>query len=87
MRSLIGLVAAEIGVTIMPASLQDPRQTEVVYQEFSDADSAPQYDLAVVWRATNSSPVLQAFLTAVRATARGAPPPCPYVPSASVAGA
>jgi DNA-binding transcriptional LysR family regulator len=81
MRSLIGLVAAEIGVTIMPASLQDPRQTEVVYREFHDADSAPQYDLAVVWRAADTSPVLQAFLTVVRATARGNWPEGPAGPN------
>ena len=74
MRTLIGLVAAEIGVTIVPASLQDPRQTEVVYREFSDPDSAPQYDLAVVWRAANTSPVLQTFLAVVRATSSGNPP-------------
>jgi DNA-binding transcriptional LysR family regulator len=80
MRSLVGLVAAEIGVTLVPASLQDPRQTEVVYREFSDPDTTPQYDLAVVWRAANTSPVLQAFLTVVRAAkgdnlpAQDAPP-------------
>ena len=73
MRSLVGLVAAEIGVTIMPASLQDHLQTEVVYREFSDPDPPPQYDLAVVWRAANTSPVLQAFLTVVRAASGGKP--------------
>src|SRR5512143_1420616 len=51
MRSLVGLVAAGIGVTLVPASLQDPRQTQVVFREFAEADSPPQYNLAVVWRA------------------------------------
>jgi DNA-binding transcriptional LysR family regulator len=71
MRSLIGLVAAEIGVTIVPASLCDPHQTEVVFRELYDGQIAPQYDLAVAWRAANTSPVLQAFLAVVRTAARG----------------
>ena len=74
MRSLVGLVAAGIGVTLVPASLQDPRQTEVVFREFSETDSPPQYDLAVVWRAANPSPVLHAFLAVVRAASKGLPP-------------
>jgi len=73
MRSLIGLVAAEIGVTIVPASLNDSRQTEVVFRELYQGHTTPQYDLAVAWRINNSSPVLQAFLTVVRtAAAQGA---------------
>ena len=69
MRSLIGLVAAEIGVTIVPASLNDSRQTEVVFRELYQGHTTPQYDLAVAWRANNSSPVLQTFLAVVRAAA------------------
>ena len=69
MRSLVGLVAAEIGVTIVPASLNEPRQTEVVFRELYDGHTTPQYDLAVAWHANNSSPVLQTFLAVVRAAA------------------
>ena len=71
MRSLIGLVAAQIGVTIVPASLCDSHQTEVVFRELYDGRIAPQYDLAVAWCAANTSPVLQAFLAVVRTAARG----------------
>ncbi len=68
MRTLIGLVAAEIGLTIVPASLHDSNQTEVVYRElYTASQTAPQYDLAVIWRAADASPIVQAFLTAVRA--------------------
>lgn len=81
MRTLIGLVAAEIGVTIVPASLQDSHQTEVVYRKFSDAESAPQYDLAVAWRAADTSPVVQAFLAVVRAANGGKPPAQEALPS------
>jgi hypothetical protein len=58
----------------VPASLQDSHQTEVVYRPFSDVESAPQYDLAVAWRAADNSPVLQAFLTVVRTASGGKPP-------------
>jgi DNA-binding transcriptional LysR family regulator len=66
-RTLIGLVAAEIGVTLVPASLRDSRQADVVYLEVYDTGVQPQYDLAVVWREANASPVLKSFLAVVRA--------------------
>lgn len=72
MRTLIGLVAAEIGITIAPASLHDSNQTEVVYRELYTANQAtPQYDIALAWRAAdNNSALVQTFLATARATDR-----------------
>ena len=72
MRTLTGLVAAEIGVTILPASMRDSYQN-VAYRELYDKQFTPQYDLAVAWRTSDYSPILQAFLAAARSNEHDLP--------------
>ncbi|MBV9389305.1 MAG: LysR family transcriptional regulator [Chroococcidiopsidaceae cyanobacterium CP_BM_ER_R8_30] len=64
MQTIVGLVAAGFGVSLVPASVQMLHQPGVVYKSLTMP--APTVDLAVIWQCHNASPVLQAFLNVVR---------------------
>jgi DNA-binding transcriptional LysR family regulator len=58
--TILGLVAAEIGISILPASVQNLQRTGVVYRPIEEETIANQ--LIAVWRKQNSSIILQRFL-------------------------
>jgi len=60
MQTIIGLVAANMGVALVPASVQNLHRTGVVYRQLLDITC--EVELGVVWRRENSFPVLQRFL-------------------------
>ena len=67
MQTLIGLVAAGVGISLVPESVRGMQRRGVSYREL--AEDAPTVALAVAHRAGDDSPVLDAFLRLVRAMA------------------
>jgi DNA-binding transcriptional LysR family regulator len=67
MQTIVSLVAAEIGVAIVPASLQYLRRVGVIYKNIEDAKDIPAAEIAMIWRKEDTSPILQAFLRVARA--------------------
>jgi len=68
MQTNLALVSAGLGVSLLPASIQNLRRAGVVYRPL--AAPVPVVELAVVWRRDERSPVVPAFLDVVRAVAR-----------------
>lgn len=70
MQTIVSLVAAGIGVALVPASLQNLRRTGVVYRTVPE--SRPIVEVAVAWRGDMFSTNLRTFLNVVkeRCTAR-----------------
>ncbi|BAZ47816.1 LysR family transcriptional regulator [Nostoc sp. NIES-4103] len=64
MQTIVSLVAAEMGVAIVPASLQNLQRTGVVYQNIQE--STPKVAIAIIWRRNQTSPTVQRFLKVVR---------------------
>ena len=58
--TVIGLVAAGLGVAVVPASAENLQAREVVYKPLKPP--APSADMALAWRCIDTSPVLQEFL-------------------------
>lgn len=71
--TLLSLVAGNLGVSLVPASLQSFRTAGVVLRPLHPA--SPRTDLAMIWRANDPSPVLKIFLATLREVARSRP--CP----------
>jgi DNA-binding transcriptional LysR family regulator len=69
MQTLIGLVAAGIGVALVPVSVSLLVRPGVVYRTLSGR--APTVELALAWRSGPVAPVVAAFLAVARATAAG----------------
>ncbi len=63
MQTIINLVAARVGVSLVPASLMNLRRQGVVYRPLQETQLI---GLAVMWRSTDTSGVLQQFLRVVR---------------------
>ena len=63
--TIIGLVAAGIGVSFVSSSLQSINRPGVVYRELDVL--TPELELVAAWKIEKVSPVLQKFLTVVRA--------------------
>lgn len=61
--SIVSLIAGGMGVSLVPASLQNLRRTGVVYRHLKPP--VPTTDLAVMWRPNDESPALQSFLRIV----------------------
>jgi len=61
---LIGLVAANMGISLIPASAQSLRSQGVIYRRLQD--DTTQIEMAMVWRRDDSSPVVEAFLNLAR---------------------
>jgi DNA-binding transcriptional LysR family regulator len=64
MQTIIGLVSANMGVALVPASLQNLQRAGVVYKPLEGA--TPHVDIAIAWRSDNITPVLREFLLAVK---------------------
>ena len=64
MQTIVSLVAAGIGVALVPATLQNLSRKGLVYKRLAGA--ALKLELAVAWRRDDKSPLLAAFLEVVR---------------------
>ncbi|TVQ25589.1 MAG: LysR family transcriptional regulator [Leptolyngbya sp. DLM2.Bin15] len=71
MQTIIGLVAAGLGIAIVPASLQNFHRNGVIYRPLQE--QIPQTGLYLAWRQHDSSPVISAFLNLARKTAKCEP--------------
>lgn len=70
MQTIVSLVAAGIGVALVPASLRRLRRTGVVYRAL--AEKSPAVEIGLVQRARDDSPLVRAFVAAARAVVRTA---------------
>ncbi len=61
---IIGLVAANMGISLVPASAQSLRSQGVVYRSLEG--DITQIEMAMVWRRDDHSPVVEAFLELAR---------------------
>jgi len=71
MQTIVSLVAAGMGVALVPASLEHLRRTGVVYRPLVDppargADARARVEIGAAWRAGDDSPVVRAFLALAR---------------------
>ncbi|MCC5635852.1 LysR family transcriptional regulator [Nostoc sp. CHAB 5844] len=64
MQTIISIVAAEIGVAVVPASLQNLQRTGVIYKHIEE--HTPKVAIAMIWRSSETSPTVQKFLEIVR---------------------
>lgn len=64
MQTAVSLIAAGIGISLVPASVQNLRRQGVVYRPLTDP--TPLTELVLAYRRDDSSPVLQVFLETVR---------------------
>ena len=68
LQTIMNLVAAGMGVTLVPESVKNLAGRGVVFKTLPPP--VPMMEVAVAWRRDDSSQVLQAFLEVVRETAR-----------------
>jgi DNA-binding transcriptional LysR family regulator len=68
MVTILGLVAAGMGISILPASVQNLQRREVVYRPIREKTTTNQ--LIAVWRQDDSSPILQQFLDITKAVSQ-----------------
>ncbi|MBW4651290.1 MAG: LysR family transcriptional regulator [Kastovskya adunca ATA6-11-RM4] len=59
MQTIVSLVAAEMGVAIVPASLQNLQRTGVVYKAVQEP--TPQVAITMIWRGNDTAPTVQRF--------------------------
>jgi DNA-binding transcriptional LysR family regulator len=64
MQTIVGLVAGNIGVALVPASLQNLRRRGVVYKPVYGL--SPTVELGMVWRRDDPGAVLRSFVRVVR---------------------
>ena len=67
MQTVIGLVAAGVGISLVPESVRALVRRGVTYRPLTG--DAPAVRLEMAWRAADESSVLAAFLTQARAAA------------------
>jgi DNA-binding transcriptional LysR family regulator len=70
MQTIISLVSAELGVALIPASLENLRRTGVIYKPLRE--TSPQVQTALAWRKSDTLPALDLFLDVARRVARDA---------------
>lgn len=63
MQTIVSLVAAEMGIAIVPISLHHLQRTGVVYKPL--VEPTPKAEIALIWKKNDSSPTVQQFLTVV----------------------
>jgi DNA-binding transcriptional LysR family regulator len=67
-HTMISLVAAGLGVTLVPASVSSLRRAGVVYRKL--ANETPLVETSVAYLKSAQSPVLENFLQTIRAVTR-----------------
>jgi DNA-binding transcriptional LysR family regulator len=70
METIVGLVAAGLGVALVPSLFGDERRDGVVFRALAGAGSPIPYELALAWRAGDNSPALMALLASSGVQAR-----------------
>jgi DNA-binding transcriptional LysR family regulator len=70
-QTVIGLVVAELGISLVPASVAALERDGVTYRPL--AGSAPTVELALAWRPDHRSRVLERFLAVAREGSGAAP--------------
>jgi DNA-binding transcriptional LysR family regulator len=68
LHTIVSLVAAGLGVALLPASFRSLRRLGVAYVE--PRDPTAQVEMALAWRRDNGSPVLRRFVEVARAETR-----------------
>src|SRR5919199_2184266 len=68
MATVLGLVAGELGVALLPANVMNLQRTGVVYRKLQG--QSPVFQIAVTWRRDNPSKILLNFLDVVRTVVR-----------------
>jgi DNA-binding transcriptional LysR family regulator len=68
MATVLGLVAGEIGVALLPANVMNLQRTGVLYRQLQG--QSPVFQMAIAWRRDNPSKILSNFLNVVRAVVR-----------------
>jgi DNA-binding transcriptional LysR family regulator len=63
MQTIIGLVAANMGVALVPSSVQNLHRTGVVYKSLQGVPV--QVEMGIIWRRGETLPILQRFLRLV----------------------
>jgi DNA-binding transcriptional LysR family regulator len=71
---LLPLVAADLGIALVPASVRAAPLAGVVFRDVADA---PTVDLALVWRADETNPAVLAVLDALSGGGTDSPAPTP----------
>lgn len=69
MQTILSLVAAGLGVALIPATVQSLRSEGVVYKPLRER--TPGTGIAMIWPRGNESPMLENFARIVRQVARG----------------
>jgi DNA-binding transcriptional LysR family regulator len=64
MHTIVGLVAAGIGVSLVPQSIRDMRSKGIEYRELEGA--ATMAEIALAWKHDTQSTIVQNFLTVAR---------------------
>jgi len=64
MQTVVSLVSAEMGVALIPRSLQNLRRTGVVYKPLKE--KSPMSEIRLAWRRNDDLPALQRFLQLAR---------------------
>ncbi|MFN6465784.1 MAG: LysR family transcriptional regulator [Nostoc sp. DedVER02] len=63
MQTIVSLVAAKMGVAIVPASLQNLQRIGVVYKTVQEP--TPKVSIAMIWRKSETSPTVQKLVEIV----------------------
>jgi DNA-binding transcriptional LysR family regulator len=74
-RTILGLVAASIGLALVPATATKLRSSAIVYRRL--AGQEPIFVTALAWRRDDRSPALHEFLSTAREVAGRLPPVLP----------
>ncbi|WP_002147477.1 LysR substrate-binding domain-containing protein [Bacillus cereus] len=64
MQTIVNLVAAGMGISVVPSSVESYKKSGVIYKEIQE--NTPKINLYVGWRQDEKSVVLENFLTVVR---------------------
>lgn len=68
MQTIVSLVAADMGVAIVPASLQNLQRIGVVYKTLEEA--TPKVAIAMIWRKNETSPTMLRLVEIVKQAAQ-----------------
>ena len=71
MQTIISLVSAEMGVALIPESLQNLKRTGVIYKRLRE--QSPLTEIRLAWRAGDNLPVLKQFIELAREIAADKP--------------
>ncbi|RWQ15347.1 LysR family transcriptional regulator [Mesorhizobium sp.] len=62
METIVGLVAAGLGVALVPGLFGEAGREGVVFRDLAGAGSPIPYEVALAWRTGNNRPALEAFI-------------------------